>query len=75
MDVICHHASYVLTDEECWEKINTWGHAHQFDTKKWYNEKWLNWNENVLNLHPISPEEWHKTKKYNKILPEILWNT
>ncbi|MCK9416554.1 hypothetical protein M0Q97_07855 [Candidatus Dojkabacteria bacterium] len=60
---ICGHASYVLTNEECWSKINTWGHAHQFDSKKWYNDKWLLWNENTIDLHPINPSSWYKTIK------------
>jgi len=60
---VCGHASYVLSDEECWSKINTWGHAHQFDKNAWYRDKWLNWNENTLDLHPISPSAWHKTVK------------
>jgi len=58
---ICGHASYVLTDEECWSKINTWGHAHQFNKDVWYKNKWLNWNEDTMDLHPISPSAWHKT--------------
>lgn len=72
MDALCHHASYVLSDKECWEKINTWGHAHQFNTKKWYDNKWKKWNKNTTNLHPISPKEWHKAVSYDKNLPEVL---
>jgi len=60
LNSICGHASYVLTDEECWSKINTWGHAHQFDKEHWYKNKWLNWNENTLDLHPITPSLWKK---------------
>lgn len=58
LDSLCKHASYVLSDEECWSKINTWGHAHQFDKELWFNSKWLNWNKSVTNLHPISPSDW-----------------
>ena len=71
-DILCYHTSYVLTDGECWSKINTWGHAHQFDTKKWYDTKWLNWNENIENLHPISPKAWKKAIKFNGDLPKEL---
>jgi hypothetical protein len=42
LDCLCYHASYVLNDEECWDKISTWGHTHQFDREKWYKTKWLN---------------------------------
>jgi hypothetical protein len=72
LDSICHHASYVLTDKECWEKINTWGHSHQFNLKKWYDEKWINWNNLTENLHPISPEAWKKTTQFSDTLPEVL---
>ena len=60
---ICGHASYVLTDEECWSKINTWGHAHRFNKEAWFRAKWLNWNENVRDMHPINPRLWHKAIK------------
>lgn len=60
---LCGHASYVLNNEECWSKINTWGHAHQFDRNQWYMDKWINWNENTINLHPIDPSAWYKTIK------------
>lgn len=75
LGALCHHASYVLTDEECWSKINTWGHAHQFNTKKWFDEKWVNWTEQTTHLHPISPIEWYCTVKFNTgKLPEVLKN-
>ena len=57
---MCGHASYVLSDEECWSKINIWGHAHQFNLESWFDDKWKNWNENTLNLHPIEPSAWYK---------------
>jgi len=60
---MCGHASYVLNNEECWSKINTWGHAHQFNRNQWYMDKWINWNENTINLHPINPSAWYKTIK------------
>lgn len=74
LNVMCGHASYVLTNEECWSKINTWGHAHQFNTAWWYENKWLNWNENTIDLHPISPSAWKKAiKRPESIeLPELL---
>lgn len=60
---LCGHASYVLNNEECWSKINTWGHAHQFNRNQWYMDKWINWNENTINLHPIDPSAWYRTIK------------
>lgn len=72
LNSLCHHASYVLTDEECFTKINTWGHAHEFNTQVWYETKWLNWTTETTSLHPISPNEWWTTKKYESKLPKVL---
>lgn len=68
----CYHGSYVLTNEELLQKINSWGHTNDFDKEKWYNEKWLKWNENTLNLHLVTPNDWSKAKKYNGKLPEVI---
>ena len=71
---VCNHVSYVLTDDECWSKINTWGHAHQFNRNLWFSEKWIKWNESTINLHPITPQAWYKAIKRPEIvkLPLIL---
>lgn len=75
LDSLCYHASYVLNDSECWEKISTWGHAHQFNREKWYNDKWLKWNTDSKNLHPISPSAWSRTEYFDKNkLPQVLKN-
>ena len=71
---LCFHASYVLTDDECWSKINTWGHAHQFNRKRWFDNIWKNWKIGTKNLHPISPDAWleAKPKPPHIQLPDIL---
>ena len=71
-DVLCFHCSYVLNDEECFLKINTWGHSHQFNHTSWFNDKWVNWTPETLNLHPISPGDWYKANKINRKLPNLL---
>lgn len=73
LDAICHHMSFVFDkDEDCWSKINTWGHSHQFNTTEWYNKYWLNWTPELTNIHPIQPTAWHKTLEYKGELPEVL---
>lgn len=72
LSVTCYHASFVLSDEDCWNKINTWGHTHQFKLRRWYKKKWLNWNIETENLHPVSPKAWSKAIKFNNNLPEVL---
>lgn len=71
---VCYHGSYVLTDDEVWKKINTWGHAHQFNTKEWFEQKWLNWNKDSKNLHPISPSAWSQAVEFKGELPEVIKN-
>ena len=72
LSVLCYHASFVLSNEECWNKINTWGHTHQFKLKRWYKQKWLKWNIDTINLHPVTPKAWSRAIKYNGALPEVL---
>lgn len=69
---LCFHLSYVSTNYFVFRKIKTWGHSHQFDTDKWYAEKWLSWQPNSKNLHPIKPSAWKKAKEYIGPLPEII---
>tara|TARA_Y100000816_G_C26093420_1_gene578167 strand:- start:606 stop:1382 length:777 start_codon:yes stop_codon:yes gene_type:complete len=68
----CYHLCFVLTDEECWNKINTWGHSHQFNINEWYKNVWLNWNPTMINIHPITPNAWHKTLEFKGPLPKEL---
>lgn len=51
-----HHLSWARTDDEMWRKINHYGHANDFDKRKWFNEKWLAWTADMANLHPVHPE-------------------
>jgi hypothetical protein len=69
---LCYHLSYVLTDDEVYRKINTWGHAHEFDTKSWYRRKWLKWNESMTDLHPLYHTMWKKAVRFKGKLPEEL---
>lgn len=69
---LCYHLSFVYSDDEVYKKISTWGHAHQFNRDKWYQNKWIKWNEHVRNLHPIEPAAWKRAVKFKGDLPEAL---
>lgn len=69
---ICYHGSYVLTNEELLQKINTWGHTNDFDKNYWYNEKWLKWNEDSMDLHLVYPPAWSKAVRFEGKLPEVI---
>jgi len=50
-DLICHHYSYVRSDESMLRKIRTFSHADP-SMESWYKDVWLKWNEEMENLHP-----------------------
>lgn len=72
MDVVCYHGSYVLTDEEVYEKISTWSHSLHFDRTLWFILKWLAWMPSLKNLHPAIPKAWKQAVKYDGSLPEVI---
>ena len=75
LDSICYHMCFVFDkdeDEDCWDKINTWGHSNEFNIDKWYKEKWIKWKPSTENLHPTNPKAWAKAIEYTGILPEVL---
>lgn len=69
---VCYHASYVLTNEEVYQKINTWGHANDFDRERWYKEVWLAWKPTMKNLHLVLPQAWSKADHFDGGLPEVI---
>jgi len=69
---LCYHLSFVGSDVGVWRKINTWGHSHQFDRKKWFEQKWIKWTPSTRNLHPVEPAAWKKAIKFEGQLPDIL---
>jgi len=71
-DVICYHASYVLSNEELQEKLKTWGHHNDFNVDEWYNNIWLKWTPDMLNMHPVNSSAWYKAIEFNEELPEII---
>lgn len=71
-DITCFHLSYVLNDEQILRKINTWGHANDFDRQAWYNTKWKTWHLKKRNLHPVFPTMWSQAKRFTGPLPEAI---
>jgi len=68
---LCFHLSYVLSDEEVFIKIGTWGHSHQVN-KNWFKWKWLAWHPGKRYLNPISSAEWVSAVPYTGTLPSEL---
>lgn len=69
---ICYHGSYVLTNEELLQKINTWGHTNDFNKDYWYNNIWLKWTPEMRDLHLVSPSAWSQAVEFKGELPEVI---
>jgi glycosyltransferase involved in cell wall biosynthesis len=65
-----HHFSWARSDVEVWRKITSYGHAGEFDAAQWMGEIWLDWNEDMQNLHPLTPPSLLKALRVE--LPEEL---
>lgn len=71
-----HHLSYVRTDEELRVKMGVKEHTIHGDKNgskfsDWYKEKWLGWNEEMEDLHPVRPAQYKKAVRVINI-PEVL---
>jgi hypothetical protein len=71
-EVIVYHGSYVLTNEELYEKFKTWGHHNDFDIYHWYQNIYVNWKIEDTNLHPLEPHCWSRVIEYHGDLPQII---
>lgn len=67
------HFGYVLSDDRMWEKIHTFGHAHEV-VPRWFEEKWLQWTPETRDLFYMDPRSrWPRTIKVApSSLPQIL---
>lgn len=50
-ELICHHLSYVRSDEKMLRKIRTFSHADDIKDV-WYDKVWLHWFPEMENIHP-----------------------
>lgn len=71
-----YHFSWARTDQEVWDKISHYGHAHDFDVADWYENVWKRWEPGVTDVHPTTPDTLHDFKRV-VLPPEIarldLW--
>lgn len=69
LPITCYHTSWVKTDEEVLEKIQSYSHADEI-VQNWYNDIWLGWKPHMQNFGPTKPEDFQSTKK--KLLPKEI---
>jgi hypothetical protein len=67
------HMGYVMSDGRMWEKLHTFGHAHEI-VPNWFEEKWLNWTPSTRDLFRKEPRSrWPRTLKIDPgRLPSVL---
>ncbi|HSR37790.1 MAG TPA: hypothetical protein VLL95_02655 [Phnomibacter sp.] len=69
---LCLHLAWVLDDEKVWMKVQTWGHSHQFNGKKWFKHKWLAWKPSTSYIGNITRANYLKAVPFKGELPEQL---
>jgi hypothetical protein len=63
-----HHFSWARSDDECWRKITSYGHAGEFDALGWFSNVWQ--SDRTTDLHPLTPESLKEAVRVE--LPEEL---
>lgn len=69
---LCLHLAWVLDDGKVWMKVQTWGHSHQFDGKKWYRHKWLAWKPSSRYIGHITRFNYVQAVPFTGKLPKEL---
>jgi len=71
IDAPCFHYAYAMSDAEILEKVTTWAHTSEVSIRKWYDLKWLRWNERTRYLHPINPLAWNRAIRFPHQQPQF----
>lgn len=68
--IVCHHLSYVRSEEKMKRKLAAFSHADQTKAD-WLERVWLNWRPEMENLHP-NPKA---TETFRKAVPaaSLVW--
>lgn len=53
---LCFHPSWILSDEEAYRKVHSWGHADIFTARNFYENEWLGRNDANWNARPLDIE-------------------
>jgi GT2 family glycosyltransferase len=69
---VMHHLSYARSDEFIKQKMQIASHNSEF-IPNWYENVWLKWHKDMINLHPVKPDQYHKAIKSDfSTLPDQL---
>lgn len=72
LEGLCLHLCWVLTNEEVFKKISTWGHSHEFDYQKWFKHKWLSWREDTRYIGLFKRSDYLRAVPFKGALPKEL---
>ena len=59
--IVCHHLSYIRSHEDMLKKISAFSHANEC-VEDWFTQKWVNWNKDMTDLHPVTPTSFKRTR-------------
>lgn len=60
-NIVCHHMSYVRSDDKIYKKLKMSSHAKSVvSLSDWFNNVWLKWSPEMINLGPIVPDSFKK---------------
>lgn len=71
LDCPCYHYGFVQTNDQMRDKVTQWSHARDFNALRWYDLKWLNWNEASINLNPVFPVSWKRAVRFPLHQPDF----
>ena len=60
-ELVCHHYSYIRSDEKMFRKINSFSHKDQIYAE-WYDKVWLKWHPAMEDIHPTNPTAFKKAR-------------
>lgn len=69
LNITCHHVSWVKTDGEVLEKIQSYSHADEI-RDEWFDKIWKNWHPDMTNFGPTTPHDFQEARHYS--LPQEL---
>jgi len=71
-ELICHHFSYVRSDEKMLRKITTFSHAEDIKSV-WYDKIWMKWTPQMENIHPNqdNPSSFTKATKADNLTRKL----
>ena len=71
IDVVCHHMSWVHSDEKILEKISSYSHSKEI-SKYWYDDVWKDWKEGDSTM--IRPYGIEKSIASKRTMPNEIFS-